>query len=85
MGWIAPRNRSFARSGLSGFRAILKPMNSITYTINGLASSLLLNVGLSQMAQKLDPVSQSKPQVMAQAISAEYCAPPCSFQNGTGQ
>ena len=31
-------------------------MKSITPTINGLASSLCLNVGLTKLAEKLDPV-----------------------------
>jgi hypothetical protein len=34
------------------------PMKSINHTINGLASSLLFNAGLTTIAQKLDPVSQ---------------------------
>ena len=85
MGWAAPRNRSFARSNFGGFRAILKPMNSITHTINGLASSLLLNVGLSQLAQKLDPVTRSKPQTMARPISAELSEAPCLFVPEKGQ
>ena len=36
----------------------MAPMKSINLTINGLASSLLLNAGLTQIAEKLDPVSQ---------------------------
>jgi hypothetical protein len=59
-------------------------MNSITHTINGLASSLLLNVGLTQVAQKLDPLTQTKPKTMAAAISAEYCIGPCEFSKETG-
>jgi hypothetical protein len=59
-------------------------MNSITHTINGLASSLLLNVGLTQIAQKLDPVTQSRPQAMAQAISTEYCVGPSEFSTDKG-
>ena len=60
-------------------------MNSITHTISGLASSLCLNVGLTQVAQKLDPVTMSKPQSMAEAISAEICATPCYFSKEAGQ
>lgn len=33
-------------------------MKSINHTLNGLASSLLFNAGLTTVAQKLDPVSQ---------------------------
>jgi hypothetical protein len=36
----------------------MNPMKSINHTINGLASSLLFNAGLTSIAQKLDPVSQ---------------------------
>jgi hypothetical protein len=39
---------------------MLSPMNSINHTINGLASSLLLNVGLTQLAQKLDPITSGE-------------------------
>lgn len=60
-------------------------MNSITHTISGLASSLCLNVGLTQVAQKLDPVTLSKPQNMAEIVSAEICANPCYFTQEAGQ
>ena len=54
-------------------------MNSITHTINGLASSLLLNVGLTQAAQKLDPVS-AKPSLQApNSLSTEWSNFPSSF------
>lgn len=54
-------------------------MNSITHAINGLASSLLLNVGLTQVAQNLDPVSARKIPVATDERSAEICAIPCTF------
>jgi hypothetical protein len=60
-------------------------MNSITHTISGLASSLFLNVGLNQIAQKLDPLTQSKPQTMAQPVSAEFSEGPCHFTPEKGQ
>jgi hypothetical protein len=61
-------------------------MNSITHTINGLASSLFLSVGLTQVAQKLDPVTRTKPQTMTTAISAEFSTGggPCEFTMDKG-
>ena len=59
-------------------------MNSITHTISGLASSLFLNVGLTAVAQKLDPVTQSKPQTMESAVSAEFSTGPCAFTQEKG-
>ena len=45
-------------------------MKIITSSISGLASSLLLNVGLNQFAQKLDPVSQGRFEQCANAHGA---------------
>lgn len=59
-------------------------MKNITSTLNGLASSLLLNVGLAAVAQKLDPVSRTKPQTMTHAISAEICGMACHFSQDKG-
>ena len=60
-------------------------MKSITHTINGLASSLLLNVGLTQVAQKLDPVS-TKPSMRApNALSTEWTGVPSNFTPTKGQ
>ena len=59
-------------------------MNSITHTINGLASSLFLNVGLTQVAQKLDPVSVKKIPSAKDLLSAEICAIPCAFTQEKG-
>jgi hypothetical protein len=60
-------------------------MKNITSTLTGLSSSLLLNVGLTRLAQKLDPVSAAKLGVSCQAISAEACAVPCNFTPQKGQ
>lgn len=60
-------------------------MNSITHTINGLASSLFLNVGLTQIAQKLDPVSATKCEQSQFALSSEISTLPCNFTAEKGQ
>ena len=60
-------------------------MKSITHTINGLASSLLLNAGLTQIAQKLDPIS-AKPRIpAANNLSTEWTSVPCNFTATKGQ
>lgn len=60
--------------------AILTPMKSIAYTFNGLASSLLLNIGCTALAEKLDPVATiQKPQHADFALAAEICSTPCEF------
>jgi hypothetical protein len=59
-------------------------MNSITHTISGLASSLFLNVGLTQVAQKLDPVSSKNIPTATDVLSAEICAVPCAFTQEKG-
>ena len=53
-------------------------MKNITSTISGLASSLLLNVGLNQIAQKLDPVSHSSCELCVNAHAAAISMP-CQF------
>lgn len=79
------KNRSFTRSVFLRFGAILTPMNKITTSFTGLASSLLLNVGLTKAAEKLDPVTQPATQVKAaDALSAELCTYPCNFTRDTG-
>ena len=63
-------------------------MNSITHTINGLASSLLLNVGLTSAAEKLDTVARNNSTAVVTvegALSSEFCATPCNFTAETGQ
>lgn len=60
-------------------------MKSINNTINGLASSLLLNVGLTKVAEKLDPtVNQVKSFDLAVG-SAETCIAVCNFTPEAGQ
>jgi hypothetical protein len=53
-------------------------MKTITTTLNGLASSLLLNVGLTHAAQKLDPVSHQNCEICAEAVAPALTAP-CLF------
>ena len=63
-------------------------MNSINNTLNGLASSLLLSVGLTSVAEKLDPVqSQSGKSsgVMGSGKTCESCVWPCAFTPEAGQ
>lgn len=63
-------------------------MNSINSTIHGLASSLLLNVGLTSMAEKLDPVQKHGcKSISAVTIveSSEDCVWSCNFRAETGQ
>lgn len=51
-------------------------MKTIASTLNGLASSLCLNLGLTQVAQKLDPVSNHNgSELTRDAMSVAYCAP----------
>jgi hypothetical protein len=59
-------------------------MNSITHTISGLASSLFLNVGLTQVAQKLDPVSAAKCKISSTGLSSELSAVPCEYTTEKG-
>ena len=63
-------------------------MKSINHAINGLASSLLLNVGLTSAAEKFDTMIQgnSKDIVTVQgATSADFCGYPCNFTAESGQ
>lgn len=53
-------------------------MKSITPTISGLASSLFLNVGLTQIAEKLDMIANHQTRA-AGALSAQFCTAPSSF------
>jgi hypothetical protein len=53
-------------------------MKTITTTLNGLTSSLLLNIGLNQIAQKLDPVSHFPTELCSQA-HAPAISYPSSF------
>jgi hypothetical protein len=59
---------------------MMAAMKTITATLTGLASSLLLNVRLTGMAQNLDPLGQPVVTPSAAPIrSAELCAVPCAF------
>jgi len=56
-------------------------MKNITSSISGLASSLFLNVGLTQMATKLDPMAtQHSDQIkdMRSAVPCAVCSIPTS-------
>jgi hypothetical protein len=60
-------------------------MNS---TLTGLASSLLLNAGLTSAAEKLDPIRNRGCQSSGgtvPVISAEQCIFPCAFTPEVGQ
>lgn len=53
-------------------------MKTITSTLSGLSSSLFLNVGLTQIAQKLDPVSSRPSELCSEANGPSFCFP-CGF------
>lgn len=60
-------------------------MKMITSTLTGLASSLFLNAGLAQVAEKFDPVARPDAQCRSpDLLSAEICAIPCTFSQETG-
>ncbi len=63
---------------------MIEAMKNITSSLTGLASSLFLNVGLTQMAQKLDPVSAVKTEANRSGLSAEICTHVCSFTKDKG-
>jgi hypothetical protein len=50
-------------------------MKQITSTLTGLSSSLLLNVGLTRFAEKLDPVGSNRSQLieMPDAKACSIC------------
>jgi hypothetical protein len=68
-------------------------MKSINNTINGLASSLLLNVGLTSVAEKFDTMqsqvsrsaNSAEPCIVACNFSAEPCIVACNFSPEKGQ
>lgn len=68
-------------------------MKSINSAFNGLASSLLLNVGLTRAAEKLDPVRGVSAKANASAesctwicnFSAESCTWICNFTAESGK
>lgn len=60
-------------------------MKTITSTLTGLASSLFLNAGLAQIAEKLDPVARSGVQSnSADMLGTEFSAIPCNFSKDKG-
>jgi hypothetical protein len=59
-------------------------MKTINHAINGLVSSLLLNVGLTGLAEKLDPVIQQSGGVLKNLLNAKTSAFsdfPCNFKS----
>jgi len=56
-------------------------MKSITPTLSGLASSLFLNVGLTGFAEKLDPVTGTKSELIrkGEGLASGTCVVPCAF------
>lgn len=63
-------------------------MNSINNTLTGLASSLLLNIGLTSAAEKIDPMHRSGSKSVKVLLSAEpcdQCVLFCAFTPETGQ
>jgi hypothetical protein len=63
-------------------------MNSINHTLNGLASSLLLNVGLTSVAEKLDPMQNQSGKASGEVMAAESCEACiwiCAFTPEAGQ
>ncbi|MDI1251463.1 MAG: hypothetical protein PSV13_21565 [Lacunisphaera sp.] len=79
--------RRFCASVVRAFFAILPPMNSINNTLTGLASSLLLNVGLTGAAEKFDPMHKGSisNKVLVSAEPCEGCVMFCAFTPETGQ
>ena len=59
-------------------------MKSINHAINGLASSFLLNVGLTSVAEKFDTVAQAKNVVTVRGATAALSCIPCNFTVETG-
>lgn len=58
-------------------------MKSINHAINGLASSLLLNVGLTSVAEKFDTVQSLSSNSDAAAV--ENCNWLCNFMPESGE
>lgn len=79
--------RLFSKSNFWAACAKLAGMKSINSAFNGLASSLLLNVGLTRVAEKLDAVSQNKTKIVVakKAIASTPCVYPCYFTPESGQ
>lgn len=58
-------------------------MKSINHAINGLASSLLLNIGLTNIAEKFDTVQSLSSKSDAAAV--ENCIYLCNFTPESGE
>ncbi len=59
-------------------------MKSINYAIHGLISSLLLNLGLTRLAERFDPMLQQSGRALARgqdATSAAFTDLPCQFKS----
>jgi len=58
-------------------------MSSFLYSFNGLASSLLLNVGLTRLAEKLDPMQRGAgaSKNILSFRSAAFCETACNFRS----
>lgn len=70
-------NRLFAASHGARRWAIVGTMKTITPSLRGLASSLLLNVGLAQAAEKLDPIARHQTKGV-HALGALATTNPCA-------
>lgn len=63
-------------------------MNSLNNTLAGLASSLFLNVGLTSVAEKFDPMHSPTTKSSIEMVSAESCENCtwiCNFTPEAGQ
>ena len=62
-------------------------MKSINHAFTGLVSSLLLNVGLTSLAEKLDPMFRQGGALkhMQVANSCTFCDLPCQFTPQSAQ
>lgn len=62
-------------------------MKSINNSFNGLASSLLLNLGLPTLAEKFDPMQNQAGNARNVLSSADSCTAcvPCYFTSEVGQ
>jgi hypothetical protein len=75
--WLERRKiRSFSKSAFCVIGAKVAGMKTINHAINGLASSFLLNVGLTSIAEKFDTVESS---AAKSDLSSESCWP-CNFR-----
>lgn len=62
---------------------MMAAMKTITTSLTGLSSSLLLAVGLARFAQKLDPVSQDRCE-WCQDLQSAALTDPCAFPERRG-